>query len=215
MMDVSGSVVISRIDVPRTSSMDWNTTDMFVTKRNGSKEAISFDKILQRLKKLGREISPQPSLSNKAPLNYTSLAMKVIDQLYDGIPTTEIDTLSADLCASLSSIHPHYSALAGRIVVSNHHKDTYPSFMKTMRKLYNNVDVVGKSCPLLSKKFYQTVQAHSKELDAMCDYNRDYLLDFFGVKTLLKSYLMKIQKMYWNVHNICGYVLQLHYMEMI
>ena len=93
--------------------------DMFVTKRNGHREIMSFDKILKRIKKVGQEANIK--------INYTSLTMKVIDQLYDGISTTKIDELTSEQCASLSSTHPDYNILAGRISVSNHHKNTKSS----------------------------------------------------------------------------------------
>jgi ribonucleoside-diphosphate reductase alpha chain len=90
--------------------------EMLVTKRNGNTEVVSFDKILKRIKNIGTEVGIK--------INYTSLVMKVIDQLYDGIHTTKIDELLAEQCASMSSIHPDYNSLAGRIAVSNHHRNT-------------------------------------------------------------------------------------------
>jgi ribonucleoside-diphosphate reductase alpha chain len=95
--------------------------EMYVTKRNGQTEIVSFDKILKRIKKVGQEVNLK--------LNYTSLTMKVIDQLYDGISTKKIDELTAEQCASMSSVHPEYNILAGRITVSNHHKNTTNSFV--------------------------------------------------------------------------------------
>ena len=96
------------------SSFDSDETEMYVTKRNGEQEIVSFDKILKRIKRIGTEANIK--------INYTSLVMKVIDQLYPGISTTQIDELSAEQCASLSSTHYDYNILAGRIVVSNHQK---------------------------------------------------------------------------------------------
>ena len=90
--------------------------EMYVEKRMGKREIVSFDKILKRIKKLGNEANIK--------INYTTLVMKVIDQLYDGISTTKIDELSAEQCASMASIHPDYNTLAGRIIISNHHKIT-------------------------------------------------------------------------------------------
>lgn len=160
--------------------------EMYVTKRNLSREVVSFDKILQRIKKIGKE-SETKSLN----VNYTSLVMKVIDQLYDGITTALIDELSAEQCASMSSIHMDYNYLAGRIVISNHHKNTSTSFIKTMKKLYNNVDKHGKHSPLVSLEFHQNVQKKYKDIELICDYSRDYLIDYFGFKTLSRSYLIK------------------------
>jgi len=159
---------------------------MYVTKRNGKTEIISFDKILRRLRRLGTEANLK--------INYTTLAMKVIDQLYDKIPSTKIDELSADQCASLASTHPDYNTLAGRIVVSNHHRSTNASFSKVMRQLYDFKDGHGINCPMISKELYQLVCAKSKELDAICKYERDYLIDYFGFKTLERSYLMKVNR---------------------
>jgi ribonucleoside-diphosphate reductase alpha chain len=158
--------------------------EMHVTKRNGKIEIVSFDKILMRIKKIGQEVDIK--------LNYTNLAMKVIDQLYDMISTTKIDELSAEQCASMASIHPDYNTLAGRIVVSNHHKNTPTSFTEAISLLYNNVDVHGNHTPLVSEELYSVVNKYPKELDAICDYKKDYLIEYFGFKTLERAYLMKI-----------------------
>ena len=158
--------------------------EMRVTKRDGELKTVEFDKILRRLKILGNEAGIK--------INYTSLAMKVIDQLFDGISTTKIDELSAEQCASMSSTHHDYNTLAGRIVVSNHQKNTEPSFSKVMTALYNFKDKHGHHSPLVSEELYAVVQSAGDELDAMCDYSRDYLIDYFGFKTLDRAYLMKI-----------------------
>ena len=113
-----------------------NSFDMRVTKRNGELEDIAFDKILNRIKKLGNEAGIQ--------INYSSLAMKVIDQLYDKISTTKIDELAAEQCASLSTQHPDYGTLASRIVVSNHQKNTEPSFVDVMKSLYYFKNINGE-----------------------------------------------------------------------
>ena len=160
--------------------------EMYVTKRNGKTEIISFDKILRRLRRLGSE--------SNLKINFTTLAMKVIDQLYDKIPSTKIDELSADQCASLASTHPDYNTLAGRIVVSNHHRSTSASFSKVMKQLYDFKDGHGVNCPMISKELHQIVSSRGKELDAICKYERDYLIDYFGFKTLERSYLMKINR---------------------
>ena len=118
--------------------MDGNN-EMRVTKRNGDLEDMSFDKILNRIKKLGQEVGIQ--------INYSSLVMKVIDQLYDKIETTKIDELAAEQCASLSTQHPDYGTLASRIVVSNHQKNTDSSFSNVMRSLYEFKDFHGKHSP--------------------------------------------------------------------
>ena len=170
-----------------SSLVDSPDSDMYVTKRNHHREIMSFDKILKRIKKVGQEVNIK--------INYSALAIKVIDQLYDGISTTKIDELTAEQCASMSSVHPDYNTLAGRITISNHHKNTKNSFCQVMKELYQYKDQHGQLYPLLSQKFYKTIIFFGKEkLDALCDYDRDYLIDFFGFKTLEKSYLMKINK---------------------
>ena len=160
--------------------------EMRVVKRDGSIEIVSFDKILTRLRRLGTEANLK--------INYTTLAMKVIDQLFDKISTTKIDELCADQCASLASTHPDYNTLAGRIVVSNHHRNTTESFSVVMRELYEFRDGHGRQCPMISDELYEVVKMRGQELDAICDYSRDYLIDFFGFKTLERSYLMKIRR---------------------
>jgi ribonucleoside-diphosphate reductase alpha subunit len=156
---------------------------MRVQKRNGSLEEISFDKILNRIKKLGHEANIQ--------INYSSLVMKVIDQLYDKIPTTKIDELAAEQCASLSTIHPDYGALAARIVVSNHHKNTESNFSNIVKTLYSFTDVHGIKYPLVSSDLYNFVSLYSTEIDSMIIHDRDYLIDYFGFKTLERAYLFK------------------------
>lgn len=160
--------------------------EMYVVKRNGEREIVSFDKILQRIKNTGLEADIH--------INYTALAMKVIDQLFDGISTTQIDELTSDQCASLASTHPDYSTLAGRIVVSNHQKNTSDSFSEVIGQLYNYTDKRGKHSPLVSEELYFIVNKHSTQLDELCDYSRDYLIDFFGFKTLERAYMMKINQ---------------------
>ena len=158
--------------------------EMNVTKRNGNLETVSFDKILQRMKRIGTEVGIK--------VNYTTLAMKVIDQLYDGISTTKIDELTAEQCASMASIHYDYNILAGRIVVSNHQRNTSESFTEVMESLYNYLDIHGNPAPLVSDELISVVRKSSDSLDKICDYSRDYLIDFFGFKTLDRAYLMKI-----------------------
>ncbi len=161
---------------------------MMVVKRNGQKETVSFDKILKRIKKVGTEANIK--------INYTSLVIKVIDQLYDGISTTKIDELTAEQCASMSSTHPDYNALAGRVTVSNHHKNTKSSFyQQVMKELYSYKDQHGLSYPLISDVLYKDMLFYGKDkVDSLCDYSRDYFIDYFGFKTLEHSYLMQINK---------------------
>ena len=170
----------------RNMSSFSNEEEMYVVKRNGEREIVSFDKILQRIKNTGTEADIH--------INYTTLAMKVIDQLFDGISTTQIDELTSDQCASLASTHPDYNKLAGRIVVSNHQKNTSDSFSEVIGQLYNYTDKRGKHSPLVSEELYFIVNKNSTQLDELCDYSCDYLIDFFGFKTLERAYLMKINQ---------------------
>ena len=161
-----------------------STDEMRVTKRNGDLENIEFDKILTRIKSTGQEAG--------ITINYTALVMKVIDQLYNKISTTKIDELTAEQCASMSSVHPDYNVLAGRIVVSNHHKNTGTSFSEAMNSLYQYLDKHGKSSPLIGQELYDLVMSNAEELDSWCDFSRDYLIDYFGFKTLERAYMMKV-----------------------
>jgi ribonucleotide reductase alpha subunit len=157
---------------------------MRVKKRNGELEDIFFDKILNRIKKLGLEVGIQ--------INYSSLVMKVIDQLYDKIETTKIDELAAEQCASLSTQHPDYGTLAARIVISNHQKNTDASFTNVVSRLYTFQDIHGVNKSLISKELYDFTNKYSKEIEDIIDNDRDYLIDFFGFKTLERAYLFRI-----------------------
>lgn len=162
-----------------------NDEEMRVKKRNGSFEIIAFDKILNRVKNLGKA-------ANITSINYASLVIKVIDQLYDGIPTTKIDELTAEQCAALSTQHPDYITLASYIATSNNHKNTDASFYKVMTKLYKNKDSHKCSCPLISEKTMSVITKHKEELENMVVHQRDFLIEYFGYKTLEYSYLLKI-----------------------
>ena len=170
-------------DTPLT--MDNDDDEMFVVKRNNAKEVVSFNKILNRIKKIGQN-------ANIQKLNYTSLAMKVIDQLYDNITTHQIDELMAEQCASMSSIRPDYNILASHLIISNHQKNVKSSFATNMNKLYNYKDKHGKHCPLVTKDFIDVVNGNKELWDSLIDYQRDFLIDYFGFKTLERAYLMRI-----------------------
>ena len=161
--------------------------EMHVIKRSGQAEIVSFDKILQRVKKVGQEVIP--------PLNvkYSQLVMKVIDQLYDNIPTSVIDELTAEQCAAMSTKPGDYGALANRIIVSNHHKNTRASFSETMRLLYKgNNESLHVHRSLISSQLWARVEENAALYDGMIDHSRDYLFDYFGFKTLERAYLMKL-----------------------
>jgi ribonucleoside-diphosphate reductase alpha subunit len=160
-----------------------STDEMNVTKRSGAVETVSFDKILHRIKTIGTEAGVK--------INYTSLAMKIIDQLYDKISTTKIDELTAEQCASLSSTHYDYGTIASHIVISNHHKNTVSDFREVVRALYNSLDINGNVSSLVSKELFDVVEQHGDAINAAIDFRRDYLIDYFGFRTLEKSYLMR------------------------
>ena len=164
--------------------MSYFAEEMRVTKRNGKMENVSFDKILSRIKKIGNEVGIQ--------LNYSALTIKVIDQLYDKIETSKIDELTSEQCASLSTQHYDYSTLASRICVSNHQKNTPSTMFLCAKKLYSNKDFQGKSSPLISNILFDFVKKYKTEIEEIIDYNRDYLIDYFGFKTLERAYLFRI-----------------------
>ena len=157
---------------------------MFVIKRDGESEIVSFDKILRRIKRIGQEAGIK--------INYTQLAMKVIDQLYDKISTTKIDELTAEQCASMSSIHYDYGTLASHITVSNHHKNTESNILTVMRELHNYMDKHGNHSPLITRELLETIDEHYTAISERIDFKRDYVFDYFGFKTLEKTYLMRI-----------------------
>ena len=158
--------------------------EMRVTKRNGQLHDIAFDKILNRIKKLGLEADIH--------INYSSLVMKVIDQLYDKIPTAKIDELAAEQCAAMSTNHNDYATLASRIIVSNHQKNTTPLFSNVMKNLYEFKNLKGINKPLVSRELWEFTCRYSQEINDMIVHDRDYLIDYFGFKTLERAYLFKV-----------------------
>lgn len=158
---------------------------MQVIKRNGKSENVKFDKITARLQKLRYNLYES--------VDVIDVAQKVIQGIYDGITTTELDNLAAETAASLTTTHPDYSLLASRICISNLHKNTNKNFSKTIKALYNNVNSkTGLPAPLIADDVLQIIEANADELDSAINYDRDFLFDYFGYKTLEKSYLLKI-----------------------
>lgn len=158
---------------------------MFVIKRNGKQESVKFDKVTARIEKLSYSLSPM--------VNVIDVAKKTIEGIYAGVPTTELDNLAAETAASLTITHPDYAILASRIAVSNLHKNTVKSFSATMRRLYNYVDgTTQKKLPLIADDVMQIIEEHAELLDSTIIYDRDFGFDYFGFKTLEKSYLLKI-----------------------
>ncbi len=158
---------------------------MNVVKRDGRKEPIMFDKITDRIRKLNYELN--------SLVDPVKVAMRVIEGLYDGVTTSELDNLAAEIAATMTTTHPDYAKLAARISVSNMHKNTKKSFSETMKDLYEYVNPrTGKKAPLLSDEVYKIIEKNAEKLDSSVIYNRDFSYDFFGFKTLERSYLLKL-----------------------
>jgi ribonucleoside-diphosphate reductase alpha chain len=159
---------------------------MYVMKRNGKQEAVHFDKITSRVMKLSYGLTLKSD-------DIIEIAKKVIVGIYNGVPTTELDNLAAETAASFTTKHPDFAVLAARIAVSNLHKNTIKSFSETSSLLYNYIDdKTGEKAPLLADDVYEIIQQNADILDASIIYERDYHFDFFGFKTLEKSYLLKV-----------------------
>ena len=159
---------------------------MYVIKRDGKKESVKFDKITARIEKLCYGL-------NHALVDPVDVAKKVIEGLYDGVTTSELDNLAAETAASLTTKHPDYALLASRIAVSNLHKNTIKSFSETMRRLHGYIDIkAGKNASLIADDVWEVIQENAELLDSTIIYDRDFGFDYFGFKTLEKSYLLKI-----------------------
>lgn len=159
---------------------------MFVIKRDGKKETVKFDKITARIQKLCYGLSPDH-------VQAILVAQKVIEGVYDGVTTTELDNLAAETAASLTTRHPDFALLASRIAISNLHKNTKKSFSETMKDLYDYIDPkTGKKAPLVSDEAMEVINTHADLLDSTIIYDRDFGYDYFGFKTLEKSYLLKL-----------------------
>jgi ribonucleoside-diphosphate reductase alpha subunit len=160
---------------------------MLVVKRDGRRESVKFDKITARVEKLSYGLDP----SFVEPID---VAKKVIEGLYDGVSTHDLDNLAAEIAATLTVQHPDYARLAARIAISNMHKTTSKSFSNTMKRLYTYVDPkTGANAPLVSKEIYGIIKKNAAMLDSTIIYDRDFSYDYFGYKTLERSYLMKIE----------------------
>ena len=158
---------------------------MYVVKRNGRKEPVMFDKITARVRKLCYSLSPL--------VDPVKVAMRVIEGLYDGVTTSELDNLAAEIAATMTITHPDYAKLAARISVSNLHKNTKKTFSEVVTDLYTYINPrTGEKAPLISDEVYQVIQKNKEKLDSTIIYNRDFGYDYFGFKTLERSYLLKI-----------------------
>ena len=159
---------------------------MYVVKRDGRREAVKFDKITARIKKLCYGLNPLV-----AP---EKVAIKVIEGLFDGVTTSELDNLAAEVAATNTITHPDYALLASRIAVSNLHKNTKKSFSDTVTDLYEYIDPkTNEKAPLISDEVYKIVKKNADVLDSTIIYDRDFRYDFFGFKTLERSYLLKLK----------------------
>jgi len=166
--------------------MSFSTNlSMQVVKRDGRLEDVSFDKVLERINRASEGLSVNP----------TAIAQKVLGQIYNGVKTTELDELTSQLSTGLSTVHPDYGTLAARISISNHQKNTEPSFTKVIQALASQImPKTGEPLSYISKELLETVELHGSSIDSYIVHDRDYLFDYFGFKTLEKSYLLKDSK---------------------
>lgn len=155
---------------------------MKVVKRNGETEDVSFDKVLKRLQQK----------SDGLNVDVFDIAQKVVSRIYDGVNTFELDELAAQLCSSMMIENPDYGKLAANIIISNHHKNTSPSFSETIQIMYDNKDLEGNSSPLVNEKLYEVVMKNKEKLNSYIVHQRDYTFDYFGFKTLERAYLTKV-----------------------
>ncbi len=158
---------------------------MFVLKRDGKKEPVMFDKITARVRKICYGLNPL--------VDPVKVAMRVIEGLYDGVTTSELDNLASEIAATMTTAHPDYAKLAARISVSNLHKNTKKTFSEVMEDLYTYVNPrTGKKAPLLSDEVYKIIKDNADFFDSTIIYSRDFNYDYFGFKTLERSYLLKL-----------------------
>ncbi len=159
---------------------------MLVLKRDGRRESVKFDKITARIDNLCNGLDTRY-------IDPVDVAKKVISGLYDGVTTIELDNLASEIAASMATRHPDYAILAARIAISNLHKVTSQSFSNTMKRLYTYIDPkTDENASLVSKEAYEVIRKNAAKLDAAIDYSRDYTFDYFGFKTLERSYLLKV-----------------------
>ena len=158
---------------------------MYVIKRNLNKEPVKFDKITARIQKLVDEF-------NLYDIDATLITQKLSTRIFSGITTTELDNLASQICMGMFSDNPNFGKLGGFISVSNHQKNTKSNFLEVVTDLKNNTDINGNICPLINDEIYEIALEHSEAINKIIDFERDFLIDFFGFKTLERSYLLKI-----------------------
>ena len=155
--------------------------EMYVKKRDGRLELVAFEKVSERLRKVAEGLH----------VNVTALAQKVLMQIVDGVKTSELDELAANLSISNVTVNPDYGVLASRIIISNHQKNSPDSFAEAMKILANTRDKNDKVCSVVSAELYEFSQANAELIESHINYERDFLLDFFGFKTLERAYLLR------------------------
>jgi ribonucleotide reductase alpha subunit len=175
-------LLINTIDSNLKTDIMADNEIMQVQKRTGEFEEVSFDKILKRIKKL----------SNGLHINPFELTQLIINRIYNGITTAEIDELAANLCANKITQHLDYETLASRICISNHHKNTSPSFSEVISMLWNNTDIHGIHTPIVNEELYNTTMKNKTKINTIINYENDYKYNYFGFKTLERSYLLKV-----------------------
>ena len=161
---------------------------MKIQKRDGRLEQLSFDKIIYRLRKLCND----KNLGKLSTIDPDVIAQRVVSSIYDGVTSCELDEEAARIAVSMIE-NPEYQKLASRITISNMHKSTIECFSEVMESIYSNTDTLGKPAPVLADDVIEIVRKHKNVLNFTIDYSRDYLFDYFGFKTLERSYLLKLK----------------------
>jgi len=161
-----------------------NNEGIYVIKRNGERERIDLGKVSKRIRILSKGLKVNPDI----------VSQKITDQIYPDVPTSHLDELGGQICAYLTTKHPDYGILASRIIISNHHKNTSPSFSETMDLLYRNKDQLGNHSPLINEEIHKIIQQHKNKLNTIIKYERDYNIDYFGFMTLYRSYLLRVNR---------------------
>ena len=173
-------------DKPDILEQDTNISKMaetmYVVKRTGEREEVSFDKCFKRIQKLSKDLK----------INPIEVSQLIITQIYNGVETNKLDELAAEICAAKTTIHPDYGRLASRIIVSNHHKNTSPSYSEVIQVLWDNKDYHGVPSPLINEMLYKMVMDNKEKINATLDYDKDFNYDYFGFKTLERAYLLRI-----------------------
>ena len=159
-----------------------SNSTLYVEKRNGELEEVSFDKVSSRIKLESYELEVNPTI----------IAQKVCSRIYNKVKTCELDEIAASICANMSTDNPDYGVLASRIIISNHQKNTSPSFSETINTIYNAVDSNGRRINLIDDYLYDIVMNNKEKLNTYIKYERDFFIDYFGFKTLERSYLIKV-----------------------